>query len=447
MGRKLSFTGIAAGGGGGGGGGGGSSAYTTHLASKKFKPDSGWNYSDSYYSFGRQLGGGRGNQFYFNGYESNGSTNQTRHKFHMFDINRTTGAISAETTDHIWTNNSGAGYSTCWYHTNLDGSGCAGGNICWPGYGGHEFGYDYWQSYSNNVTGTYDRSYDSHNDNGTYVSLTGENAGETRILMSGYYQQNNPWGQSNRTAYRQYSSSGSAGSYGSMGGRQFPSNPRTSTSNPACFFPQISNTTSQAYVHQGGTGLVHANMMPYSTTGWQVHCVAGNGSESDYLHGTSPTQGPPTGIQMQDGTVWWRWSSNSGPYYNSTSYSSHTEVDATPGLNNFRRSTYNVTWTGLGGDYWLTGFHSSRAVQWGIPMGIVKLVKGNIAAGGGGTLKTSFQPSLETYGSAADRQQAIFPLHSNSTDQYPDKLVVLSKGSGEFFVEVSELPASSEWAT
>lgn len=453
MGRKLSFTGIAAGGGGGGGGGGGTGTFGTVYDEVSFTGGGGgWNCGSSYSSMGRQYGGLKGNQYYFAWMRENSSANGTDQHIRMFSVNRSTGAITDQGSTSAWGHNNGNAVSTTWY-TVVEGSGScvSGGNNAWPGNSSHVFGFDYWQVYNGNVNGGGTSSQDSHNGNGTYNGLCSNSDSIGRNFICGYYQGNNPWGHSNRGAYRKWDSASGAGNQPSVGGRNWPSNPHTSTIYPGHLYPQASNNTSYGTVRQGNSGLASVGCFPIGGSGtYAWYTQDGSGNVTDQFGGTGEN-GTPHGFQMQDGSVIWKKSSNAAYWYQSNSYTSHTQLDtgstAYGAQDPCERNQYSYCWAGLSGDYWLTGFKPSSALSWGIPLQIVKITGGNKANGGGSERKHTFTPDYSVYATAADYNQMICPLWENTTDAYPKKLVYMARTGNSGRVVVSDMPDSSDWAT
>tara|TARA_B100000965_G_C19547974_1_gene738758 strand:+ start:31 stop:1392 length:1362 start_codon:yes stop_codon:yes gene_type:complete len=453
MGRKLSFTGIAAGGGGGGGGGGGDTGtFGTVHDIKYVKGDSGWTREWSYASMGRQYGGMKGNQYYFVWIEYNSPQSRTRQRIDMFSVNRSTGAITNQGSGSVWQNNSGAAVSTTHYsHVAGSGSGVSGGNNAWPGQSSHTFGYDYWQVYNGSISGSSPgQTYDSHHSNGSWHGLCSNSDNSGYSMLCGYYQQNNPWGQGSKAAFRTWYCNGQ-GSGPSVGGRQYPSNPHTSTNYMGHFYGQASSNTSQGSVHGGNNGLSNAIYLPHGSNNYVCHTVNGQGSTTtQFTVGTG--QGNPTGIQLQNGNVLWYPSGNGSSHgvYESNSYSNHTSIDVATyaGQTLPSRNEYSLPWGPLSGDYWVTGFKSSHAVSWGIPLQIVKIAGGNVASGGGSTRKAIFNPDYDIYGALSDRYQMLCPLWENTSDPYPKKIVYLGRISGGTdTIVVSDLPDSADWAT
>lgn len=452
MGRKLSFTGIAAGGGGGGGGGGSTGTFgTIHDDATILGTDDDNNYqcNESYSSMGRQFGGLKGHQFYFAWMqEYNSNNNRTRQRIKMFSVNRSTGAITQQGGGNVWLNNSGRAISTtCYYNIEGTGSGCSGGNNAYPGHSSHVFGYDYWQVYSGNITGSGTYSQDSHQTNGTYNGLCSNSDNVGRNFIVGYQQGNNPWGQPSRSCFRKWSSQ-NAGNSPSVGGREWPSNPHTSTCYPGHIYPQASNSSSESNVQQGSNGLTSICCMSVSNPNYAWYTQDGNGNHSDYFTG-SGENGRPTGLQFQDGTVIWKKSNSSSQFYQSNSYSSHTAIDVASyaSQNVTGRDSYCYNWAGLSGDYWITGFRSDKAVSWGIPLQIVKITKGNVAQGGGTVRTHLFNPDYEIYGACDSKYHSMYPLWENTSDAYPKKVVYMIRSGKNGRALVSDLPDSSDWAT
>lgn len=452
MGRKLSFTGLA-GSGGGGGGGGGTGTFGTIYAKKTIlgtDDDQNYQCNSSYSSMGRQYGGLKGNYFYMAWMqEYNSQGNGTRQRIKMFSVNRSTGAVSSVSSANVWLNNSARAISTTSYYA-IEGSGsmCSGGNNGYPGHSGHVFGYDYWQVYNDNVTGDGTYSNDSHQTNGTYNGLCSNSDVVGRNFIVGYYQGNNPWGQGSRTSYRTWSSNTNQGSHPSVGGRNYPDNPHTSTCYPGHIYPQASDSSSQGNVHQGNSGLTSFCCLSHPSSQYSWYTQDGSGNVSNYFNGTGEN-GRPVGIQFQDGTVIWRKSDNSSLFYQSNSYSSHTQIDVTDyaGQSLVSRDSYCYSWAGLAGDYWVTGFKNDKAIAWGIPLQIVKITKGNVAQGGGSERKTVFTPDYDIYALMSDRYHSLYPLWENTTDSYPKKVVYMSRHGKNGNVVVSDLPDSADWAT
>ena len=452
MGRKLSFTGLAGSGGGGGGGGGGTGTFgTIHAKATVLGTDDDNNYSanESYSSMGRQFGGLKGNQFYFAWMQEYSSAgNGTRQRIKCFTVNRSTGAVSAISGGNAWLNNSARAISTTSYYT-IEGTGSStsGGHNGYPGHSGHVFGYDQWQVYNNSLTGSGHYSDDSHQTNGTYNGLCSNSDSAGRNFIVGYYGGNNPWGQGSRCSYRTWYAQGS-GSQPSVGGRQYPSNPHTSTCYPGHIHPQASTSTSQGNVHQGNGGLVSFCCLAVGSSQYSWYTQDGSGNVTNQFTG-SGENGRPTGLQCQDGTVIWKKGNNSSTFYQSNSYSSHTAIDVADyaGQNITGRDSYCYNWAGLAGDYWITGFKNDRAVAWGIPLQIVKLAKGNVAQGGGTTRKHVFTPDYGVYAVCSDRYHTMYPLWENTSDAYPKKVVYLCRTGKNGLVIVSDLPDSADWAT
>ena len=367
----------------------------------------------------------------------------------MFSVNRNTGAITSQGGQNVWSHNNGAAISTTWY-TSIEGSGScvSGGNNAWPGQSSHVFGFDYWQVYNGNVTGGGQGSQDSHGGNGIYNGLCSNGDAVGRNWVCGYYQGNNPWGNSNRGSYRKWNSSSSQGSAPGVSGRDFPSYPHTSTIYPGNLYPQASNSTSHGTVHQGNSGMVAIACMPIPSNQYSWYTMDGSGNVTNQYGGTGEN-GTPVGFQMQDGSVIWKKSENAGQWYQSTSYSSHTAIDVASygGQDPCQKDQYSYCWAGLAGDYWITGFKANRAVSWGVPMQIVKITGGNKAAGGGSERKTLFTPDYTVYSAVGDMNQMMCPLWENTTDAYPKKIVYMSRSGSLGKVCVSELPDSSDWAT
>ena len=176
--------------------------------------------------------------------------------------------------------------------------------------------------------------------------------------------------------------------------------------------------------------------------------MGGNGNETNGFTGQGKI-GRPTGFQMQDCTVLWKQSNNAIQWYQSTAYNSHTAIDVVDygGQSVTGRNSYTYCWAGLSGDYWLSGYKDSYPISWGIPMQIFKVTKGNVAQGGGSENKHTFTPSYEVYSYLSDVYSAIFPLWENTSDQYPKKIVYVSRVNMSGKVIVSDLPDSADWAT
>ena len=451
MGRKLSFTGLAGSGGGGGGGGSTGTFGTVYAKATIFGTDDNNNYqcNESYSTMGRQLGGLKGNQFYFAWMqEHNSSGNGTRQRIKMFTVDRSTGAVSSVSSGNAWLNNSARAISTTsYYGIEGTGSGTSGGHNGYPGHSGHVFGYDQWQVYNSNITGSGHYSDDSHQTNGTYNALCSNSDSVGRAFLIGYYQGNNPWGQGSRTSYRTWYSQ-AAGSQPSVSGRNYPNNPHTSTCYPGHIYPQASDSSSQGNVHQGNSGLTSFCCLSVGSSQYSWYTQDGGGSITNQFT-VSGENGRPTGLQLQDGTVIWKKSNSSSQFYQSNSYSSHTAIDTTDyaGQQITNRDTYCYNWAGLAGDYWVTGFKNDKAVSWGIPLQIVKVTKGNVAQGGGTTRKSTFTPDYDVYAFMADRYHSLFPLWENTSDAYPKKIVYLCRTGKNGHVVVSDFPDSADWAT
>ena len=326
-----------------GGGGSSSSGYTV-TDYKTFSSTGGWTNSSTYSSSFRTDGGLKNNKFFSLRGESKASTH-TRLQIDSFSVDTSTGAISHIQSYAPWTNTSYGGWSTTFW-ISPDGSGAFfyGGNISWPGYGGHYQGYGYGHVNSSGsyTGGSYSKTDGDHGYNGMITALP--STGNQYIMSAGYYQH---W--SYRALSRASYWNGSSWSIGSMNNVGSD----TSTTYSGTFISSPNYTAS-------GNDLVSAIWYRTSNSNYYLRTVAANGNQTN-VGGFGNWDSNAVFYQMDDGSV--IMYSNVGTY-KFTDYSNKSSVS---GTYPFPRSTY-IDGEGVGNNKFVLPLNDQSACKSGTPL-------------------------------------------------------------------------------
>ena len=326
-----------------GGGGSSSSGYTV-TDYKTFSSGGGWTNSSTYASSFRTDGGLKNNKFFSLRGESLGST-YTRLQIDSFSVDTSTGAISQIQSTQPWTNSSYGGWSTTFW-ISPDGSGAFfyGGNISWPGYGGHYQGYGYGHvnSSGNYSGGSYSKTDGDHGYNGMITALP--STSNQYILSAGYYQH-----YSYRAMSRASYWNGSSWSIGSM--TNVGSD--TSTTYSGTFISSPNYTAS-------GNDLVSAIWWRSSGSNYYLRTVAANGNQTN-VGGFGNWDSNAVFYQMDDGSVIMYSSMGT---YKFTDYSNKSSIS---GTYPFPRSTY-IDGEGVGNNKFVLPLNDQSACKSGTPL-------------------------------------------------------------------------------